>query len=207
MDPANVSAIISATSGLVGVGVGALLTYLKDRRAERIKDDRDGSYLAILVVSHMDRFANGCWYVALDDGTLEGRPAGNNGEYFQTTVQPPEFKPLDIEVEWKVLPRNLLYDILQIPDRQRQIENQLSGVREFDDPPDYGEFFRRRRREYAGLGLEVSAVAKRLRKHAGMTIAVSSPGEWNRDASLQDEIDKLDTERAEWEKQQAISVD
>jgi hypothetical protein len=51
MDPGNISAIISAVAGLAGVGTGAFLTYLKEKRAERIRDDRDGSYLAILVVS------------------------------------------------------------------------------------------------------------------------------------------------------------
>ena len=207
MDPGNISAIISAVAGLAGVGTGAFLTYLKEKRAERIRDDRDGSYLAILVVSHLDRFANGCWHVALDDGTSEGRPAENDGVYHQTTVSPPEFKPLDIEVEWKVLPKDLMYDILQIPDRQAHIENQLGGVWEFDDPPDYCEFFWRRRRDYADLGLQVSEIAKRLRKHSGMPIVEGPRGEWNRDTSLQEEIDKIDKKRAEWEKRQTISLD
>ncbi|MEO8330619.1 MAG: hypothetical protein ABI586_11475 [Candidatus Nanopelagicales bacterium] len=206
MDSGNISAVISASAGLAGVLTGAVLAYLKDRRAERIKDERDGSYLAILVVSHLDRFANGCWHVALDDGTSEGRPAGENGEC-RTVVMSPEFKPLDIEVEWKVLPKNLMYEILQIPDKREHIENQLSGVWEFDTPPDYSDFFWRRRRDYAELGLEVSGIAKRLRKHAGMPIVESSLGEWNRDASLQEEIDKVDKERAKYEKQQTISLD
>lgn len=61
-----------------------------------------------------------------------------------------------------------MYDILQIPDKHEHIENQLGGVWEFDDPPEYRDFFLKRRRDYAELGLHVSGIAKRLRKHAGM---------------------------------------
>jgi hypothetical protein len=62
-------------------------------------------------VSHLDRFANACLGVAHDDGTTYGAPAGKNGQH-EVTVAAPEFKPLDIEVEWKVLPKDLMYDIL-----------------------------------------------------------------------------------------------
>jgi hypothetical protein len=206
MDSGNVNAIISAVSGLVGVGTGALLTFLKDKRAERIKDKRNTSYLAILVVTHLDRFANGCLHVAYDDGTSEGQPAGRDG-YYQTTVQSPEFAPLDIKVEWRVLPRKLMYDILEIPAKVEHLQNQLAGVMEFDDPPDYGEFFWRRRRNYAELGLKVSAVAKRLREFAEMPIEEGIPGDWNRDVAMREVIEKVDKERAEYEKKQTISLD
>lgn len=205
MDSANVNAIISAISGLAGVGIGALLTHLQELRAEKIKDKRDTSYLAILVVTHLDRFANGCMSVAYDDGTSEGRPAGEDGIYHQTTARPPEFAPLDIKVEWGVLPRKLMYDILEIPAKQEHLENQLNSVWEFDNPPDYTEFFMRRRRDYADLGLKVSGVAKRLREFAQMPIEEGIPGDWNRDVAMQEIIDKLDAARAAYEKRQAES--
>jgi hypothetical protein len=178
---AHIAAIISAGAGIVGVILGNSFVAIKEYFVNRIKDEKDSLYLSILVVSHLGRFANGCMHVALDDGTSEGRPAGNNGEYCQTTVKPPEFKPLDIEVDWKVLPKDLMYDILQIPDKREHIENRHAGIWEFDDPPDYGEFFWARRRDYAELGLHVSAGSKRLRKYAGMQIEERPPGEWNRE--------------------------
>lgn len=162
MDSANLNAIISAVSGLTGVGIGALLTHLRELRTENIKDKRDTSYLAILVVPHLDRFANGCMSVAFDDGTSEGRPAGEDGVYHRTTVRPPEFKPLDIKVEWRVLPRELMYDILEIPARQEHMENQLSGVMEFDDPP-----------EYAGSSCVVGATTRNLASGCQVSPSVS----------------------------------
>lgn len=203
MTDAHIAAIISAGAGIAGVILGNSFVAIKEWVVNRRHDERDSAYLAILVVSHLDRFANGCLHVALDDGTREGRPAGNNGEYHQTTVKPPEFLPLDIKVEWKVLPKDLMYDILQIPDKREHIENRIDGIWEFDDPPDYGEFFWARQRDYAELGLQVSAVARKLRKYAEMPIEESPPGEWNRDFALQEVIDKVDSKRAAYEKRVA----
>ena len=202
MDSGNVNSIISAVSGLAGVGAGAFLSYLKDRRVEKIKDARDSSYLAVLVVSHLDRFANGCVYVAFDDGTAYGRPAGENGVH-KATVKPPKFSPWDLQVEWKVLPRDLMYDILQIPHRQEHLENALDGRFEFDDPPDYADYFWSRRREYAELVLHVSRVAKQLRKFAEMPIQAGNPGDWNCEVAMREVIDNVDRERAAYERRQA----
>lgn len=203
MTDAHIAAIISAIAGITGVILGNSFVAIKEWVTNRKHDERNSAYLAILVVSHLDRFANGCLHAALDDGSREGRPAGNNGEYRQTTVTPPEFLPLDIEVEWKVLPKDLMYEILQIPDKREHIENRIAGIWEFDDPPDYGEFFWARQRDYAELGLHVSAVAKKLRKHAKMAIDESRPGEWNREIALQEIINKVDSERAAYEKRVA----
>lgn len=204
MDAGNVSAIISALSGLVGVGIGAYLTHLREQHNAKIKDERDGAYLAILVASHLDRFANGCWGCALDDGTKYGQPAGSDDRY-QTTVEPPQFNPLEIDVEWKVLPKDLMYDILQIPDKRERINNRLAGIEEHGDPYDQGEYFWVRQRDYAELGLHTSSVAKRLRKHAGVPIEESPLGEWNRDVSLQEVIDDIDKKRAAYERRLAGS--
>jgi hypothetical protein len=203
MNDAHIASIISAIAGIAGVILGNSFAAIKEWVVKRKRDERDGAYLAILVVSHLDNFANGCLHVALDDGTCEGRPAGNNGEYYQTTVKPPEFLPLDIKVKWKVLPRDLMYDILHIPDKREHTESRIAGIREFDDPPDYGEFFWARQRDYAELGLHVSAVAKKLRKHVKFPIEESPPGEWTREVALQEIIDKVDSERAAYEKRVA----
>lgn len=205
MTDSHLAAIISAAAGITGVLVGNSFVAIKEWLKDSKNDERDSAYLAILVVSHLDRFVGGCWNVALDDGTSEGRPAGGDGVYHQVTVSAPEFLPLDIKVEWKVLPKSLMYDILQIPDRREHIQNRLSGVWEFDEPPEYTEFFWSRQRDYAELGLQVSAIAKKLRKHAGMPIEVALPGDWNREVALQEIIDKLDEEKAAHEKRRGLA--
>lgn len=203
MNDAHIAAIISAASAIGGVILGNSFVAIKESLKDRKKDKRESSYLAILVVSHLDRFANGCWYVAKDDGEIEGRPAGGNGEYWMPTVKAPEFLPLEIEVEWRVLPKGLMYDILQIPDKREHIENRLSSIWDYDDGPDYSEYFFARQRHYAELGLQVSAVAKRLRVHAGMPIEGALTGGGNREAALQKVLDQIDALEAENAKRRA----
>jgi hypothetical protein len=207
LDPTQVSALIGAGAAILGVLLGHVIVAIKEWWTARKKDQRDSAYLAILVVSHLDRFANGCTNVAHDDGTDQGQPAGHDGEFHAVTVKPPEFRPLEIEVEWKVLPKELMYEIFAIPDKREKIENQLEGIAEYDfDPPDFPEYFQTRRRAYAQLGLYVSAVARKLRKHASMPIEDPAPGEWNRDEALQELLNNLDAKRAERDKRLAEST-
>lgn len=162
-----------------------------------MKRKKEADYLAIIVVSHLDRYVNGCLNVANDDGTDEGRPAGSDGMACSTT-KPPILEPLDIEVEWKSLPRDLMYSVLRIPDKQKSLSHWLSEVKKLDDPPDFGDYFWSRRYGYAELGLEVLEVTKRLRKHAGMSIEESAPGEWSRDLAFREIMDKVSEERSEY---------
>ncbi len=180
------------------------MTHLREQHNAKTKDERDGYYLAILVASHLDRFANGCWGCALDDGTEYGKPAGEDGRYL-TTVEPPHFNPLEIDVEWKVLPKDLMYDILQLPNKRERISIRLAGIAEHGDPYDPGEYFWVRQRDYAELGLLTSAVADRLRKYAGVQTEEGPPGEWNRNLSLQEVIDDIDKKRAVYENRLAES--
>jgi hypothetical protein len=193
MDPGSVSAIISAGAGISGVLLGNMFTVIKEWLVGRSKRQQDTAYLAIIVVSHLNRFADGCWSVALDDGT---GPVNTQQEDYVASTQPPEFQPLDIDVEWKVLPQNLMYAILQLPDQRQQIQNRLAGIaaKENDYPfnPDY---FWARRRDYAELGLRASYIAQRLLKHAKIPIVEPPPSEWNRDVSMRSVIQEIDEKR------------
>lgn len=201
MDTGNVSAVISATAGICGVLLGNSFVTIKELLINRAKRSKDIAYLAIIVVSHLDRFANGCRHVAYDDGTAYGQPAGRDGEECAPTTKPPEFQPLDIDVEWKALPRDLMYSIMRLPDESEQIQNRLAGIDEFDDDyPDHTEFFWVRRREYAALGLKASELARRLRRHAGMPLDEPAPGEWNREQGMREVIQTIDDKRAAYER-------
>jgi len=202
MDTGNVSAIISAAAGISGVLLGNSFTAIKDWVIHRSKRQKDTAYLAIIVVSHLDRFATGCLHVALDDGTrYDGRPAGRNEEENVPTVKPPEFQPLDLNVEWKVLPQNLMYAILLLPNKREQIQSRLAGLSDFDeDYPEHSDYFWARRRDYSELGLEASDLARRLRKHAGIPVKEPKAGAWSRDQEFRDVIVRIDDERKEAER-------
>jgi hypothetical protein len=190
--------IISATSGLVGVGLGGFITNRRENLREHFRINTESSYLAILVLAHLDRFVNGCLDVAFDDGTSEGQPAGMDGQCHQTTACAPLFDPLALNVDWKVLPPKLMYDILKLPYRAEQLENYLADEG-FFDPPDYTDFFWTRRHGYAVLGLEVSAVASHLREYANLPLEAPIEGKLDRDEQLREQRDKIDNERAEYQ--------
>ncbi|WP_321945236.1 hypothetical protein [Paraburkholderia sp. J10-1] len=192
MDTGSSPAIISAAAGICGVILGGMITASKEWLVHRSRRKTETAYLAAIVVSHLDRFANGCLHVALDDGTAYGQPAGEQGEH-EPTVTAPNFQPLDIDVEWKVLPQDLMYAILRVPDQREQIENRIAGIGEFvSNPPDHIEYFQARQGGYAQLGLEVSDLALRLRRYADMPVEKQRFDEWNRDDELRSILQRID---------------
>lgn len=196
MDSGNVSAIISACAGIIGVLLGNSFVAIKEYVTNRIKRNKDTAYIGIIVVSHLERFANGCLHVAYDDGTEQGLPAGNNGEQNAPTTLPPGFQPLEISVDWRLLPKDLMYPILRLPDQQEQLQSRLAAIQEYDfSPPDHTEFFLVRRRGYADLGLQASELARRLRMHAGIPLEEPDPKEWSRDQYMKDVIKCIDEKR------------
>jgi hypothetical protein len=196
--------LISAASGLGGVWLGGRLTWKREESRESDRIKKESSYLAILVVAHLDRFINGCLQVSFDDGTSEGRPAGENG-YHQTTVTSPRFDPLELDVEWKVLPADLMYGILNLPYRTEQLEDDIANTGEYDDPPDYAETFWTRQHGFAVLGIEVSELARKLRLHAGLPVDTPADGGKCRDDFLREQRDKFFEERAAYELRRAAS--
>ncbi|WP_426101767.1 hypothetical protein [Pseudomonas sp. PSPC3-3] len=192
MDPGNVSAIISAVAGISGVLLGNSFVAIKEWWTNRNKVNQATTYLGIIVVSHLERFATGCLEVSLDDGTSQGQPAGEGGQYVTTTTAP-LFHPLELDVDWRLLPKYLMYSVLRLPDQQDQLHGRLGGIMEFNyDPPDHADFFWARRRGYAVLGLQASDIAKNLRSHAGLPADKHHPGEWSRDQNMRDVIAHLD---------------
>jgi hypothetical protein len=190
-----IQSAISAGAGLAGVWLGGRLTWQREEARERERNKKEMSYLAILVVAHLDRFANGCLYVAQDDGTDEGRPAGDDGVSHEETVKPPTIDPLALDVNWKVLPAELMYGILNLPYRKEQLVRQIWGERHPSDYPDYTDYFWARQYAFAEFGLEVSVVARRLCEHAGLPAAPSEPGAGNLDDLLREQKDRVTKQR------------
>jgi len=186
-----VQSLITAATGLGGVCLGGYMTTRREDKRELRRVEKESGYLAILVVAHLDRLANKCLHVSLDDGTREGRPAALDGETYEPTIETPTFDPLALSVDWKVLPQGLMYGILNLPYRIEQLDNHIVGSWEFDDEPKFTESFWARRFGYAELGLAISDLAKQLRKHAGLPIDEPADGEWSRDACMQEQMDEI----------------
>ncbi|TDK53838.1 hypothetical protein [Pseudomonas moraviensis] len=192
MEPGHVSAIISAAAGISGVLLGNTFVLVKEWWTKRQTVKQETNYLGIIVISHLERFSDDCFDVAMDDGTQCGQPAGERGEYVPV-ITPPDFQPLNLDVEWRLLPIDLMYSILRLPDQQSQLQGNIAGIHQFNyDPPNHVEYFQARRRGYAVLGLLASDIAKKLRLYVGLPANEIDPGEWSRDKCMRDVISDID---------------
>ena len=199
--PSNDAAIISAVAGISGVLLGGLITTLKDVLLNRSKNKADKTYLAILVGAHLNRYIEGCFHVSLDDGQSHDPYERNAEENLQRRVEAPEFKPLDLKVEWKLLPPQLMADILGIPGEADRVESSLAGIAMQTDEP--VEYFWARREQWGYLGLKVVDVARRLRKHSGLPKPPKPEVDWSVAGALQEAVDKVAAERKAHETRQA----
>lgn len=194
--------LISAGIGLLGVALGAFLTYWREHLTQRKKDKKDLSYLAALVSAQLDRFVSGCCAVVGD----EGLDRGNRDEhgYRRPQVAVPTFDPLSLNVEWRSLPSALMFDILDMPYRIDVVNGGTSDTLEYAaEPPDFELFFEQRQYEYAKLGLHAADMAKRLRKLAGYPERQQS--EWDPLAYMLKEMGKIeDVRKARLERGQSL---
>ena len=157
----------SAIFGLIGVVLGSVLTGIKEWWFKRLTRKKESEYLAIRIVCMLERYVNGCEMVIGDDGLNYGQRDRNGCRVIQ--VSTPKFEPESVEVEWKSLPADLMYEVLNF-----SIEIEVANIivnTAFEyvaSPPDYEEGFKTRQYQYAQLRTRASNLASKLREHASL---------------------------------------
>lgn len=143
---------------ILGGLVGFILTILKESAAEKKSKASETYYLAIIVTSSLEQFIVGCREVVTDNGTED-----QNG-YTCYRSKAPSFTPLELEVDWKILPQDLLYDLLNLPQVVHEANSYISAVSDYTaTPPDFAEFYEARVTKYAALGLLAIQISEKLR--------------------------------------------
>jgi hypothetical protein len=184
----------SAVFGLVGVALGALLTVVREWWFQSRKNKKDAEYLVILVSCELERYAARCAEVVGDDGLCHGSPDENG--YSSPQVEEPNFDPQGFNVEWRSLPAQLMYEVLDFPYKAELSRNRVSAAFEFvASPPDYSEGFDERRLQYAYLGLSALKLAKDLRGHVGL--AQREIGEWDAEKYMERHRVDIESDRKE----------
>lgn len=192
----------SAVFGLVGVALGALLTVVREWWFQTRKNKKDAEYLSILVSCELERYAARCAEVVGDDGLHHGLPDASG--YSSPQVEEPSFDPLGFNVEWKSLPAQLMYEVLDFPYKAELSKNSVSAAFEFAaTPPDYSEGFDERRLQYAHLGLSALKLAKNLRGYVGL--AQREIGEWNAEEYMERHRIDIESDRKERAKRNVLS--
>lgn len=154
MDKAYLGVI--ATS--VGVLIGFSLTLLKEMWFQRAKTQKEIYYLSIHIIAMLDRFMEGCIEVLRDEGKCDEH------EWLIPQVISPKFEPLSIDVEWKAIPNNLMYEILNFPSKIAIANRIIGDVFDSANPPHFEEMFEERKYQYALLGIQAYHLASALRQ-------------------------------------------
>jgi len=177
---------------LIGVILGVLLNAIKEWWFQKGKNKKDLEYLAIRISCILDTFVNGCADVVADDGLCYGQPDQDGCRSIQSKT--PNFDPLSVEVEWKALPANIMYEVLNFPNQIESANHKISGAFEYAaSPPDYEEGFEERQFQYAALGLKAHSLATKLRGIGHLPPqATPAPEEWNPVRFMEEEIDKIE---------------
>lgn len=137
-----------AAYGLLGVVIGFFLTFVKDWWFERRRIKKEAEFLSIQMIYLLERFISGCAEVVSDDGLCHGQT--DKGGYRSIQVSAPEFNPSEVEVKWKSLPTNLMYELLNFPSSVEATNFRISGAFEYAaTPPDFDEGFEERQCQYA----------------------------------------------------------
>lgn len=186
--------MLEALIGLLGVVVGASITAAREHWASKASVQKNAEYLAIRVVSVLDGFAEKCADVVGDDGLSCGQRGQDGCRSVQ--VSTPDSSVESLDVDWKSIPSNLMYEILTLPNRVSAANKNIAGVWEFAaDPPDYSEFFEERQIQYGELGLKAASLSDELRKLYG--IPARKYRDWNPVEYLSEGMDRAIATRKE----------
>ncbi len=180
--------------GIIGVVLGVILGFtlnlIKDWIQNRAKKNTEIFYLSVLVINKLDRFSSDSLEVIADNGSLS-----SNGEY-SPVIKWPDFEPLSIDVNWRVLPEKLILDIFSFPSKINYANYLISGAfGNYSCPPDHDLGFEEMHYQYAILALEAMELANRLRKLSKLAMPEYKQHEFNPTLSLTELIKNIETKR------------
>lgn len=183
---------------LIGIVLGVLLNAAKEWWFQKRMNKKELEYLAIHMSCLLDSFVNGCADVVADDGLCCGQPDQDGCRSIQTKT--PNFDPLSVEVEWKTLPAEIMYEVLSFPNQIEAANHKISGAFEYAAfPPDYDEGFEERQLQYATLGLKAYSLASKLRSIGNLPLqSTPAPDDWNPVLFMKEKINEI--EKAQKEK-------
>ncbi len=180
----------SAIFGLIGVVVGAVLATVKDWWFDNRRRKKDLEILSIHVVCLFDRFVAGCIEVISDDGLSYGSPDKDGCKVPQ--VDHPTLDLMSIDVEWKSLPSQLMYEILSFPTLIEDANSYIDAVVEFEaNPPDYEEFFYTRTEKFSELGLQAIKLTSVLRERSNLPEVAENEEGWSRRKILMKALESI----------------
>lgn len=162
---------------ILGGILGFILSILKDYFFASKKQKTERYYLAIITSASLESFISKCLEVAGDEGDY------NEQGCLSPKVSLPNFEPMLLDVNWQSLEKELLYEILTLPEKIKEANAYIFSANEYvAGPPNYEEYFNARKLKYAELGLTASSILSKLQTSANLH--KPKPSEWSREKVL-----------------------
>lgn len=154
-----------------GAFIGAGLVWISDYIKAKYNKSKQAHYLAVRLIPILEQFLDGCYDVAVDDGTCQGRPASGDGVYIPQAKEPTLELPND--VDWKSIKKDLVEVIMKLPVELYTINKNINVLEEFAEP-DHSDLMFSRQINFAKYSLKVDKVISQLK-----TILGQKPIEYN----------------------------
>lgn len=156
------AAAIGAAAALLGTG----LSFGRDWYSQRLKDGEQRIFVALRLAADLEDFAIRCSLAAADHGEPETQAHGED-EFIARYVTP-EFKLDYSAYEWRLIQKDLLMRVLELPHLTQRVHAYLADVSEFMAyPPLYEDFYQARSLRFCRLGLLAFDLAQDLRIRHG----------------------------------------
>ncbi|MBV1914924.1 MAG: hypothetical protein KUG72_06025 [Pseudomonadales bacterium] len=157
----------TALIGLLGVIIGSCLTLLKDWWLEHRNKKKELALTSIQVMSTLDRYVYTCIDVVRDDGLCAGQYDKDGCRRIQ--VPAPDYAIQSLDVEWKVLPIKLMYEVFEFSSLADSASSYVCAAFDYAaSPPDYEEGFEERSYQYSKLGITAFLLSNEIRKVGGL---------------------------------------
>ncbi len=165
--------IIAATIGATAALLGAALSFGRDFFVQRLKDGEQRTFVAIRLAADLEDFSARCALAGSDHGEPQIQSHGQE-EYISRHCTP-EFEIDYSAYEWRLIPKDLLLRVLELPHLVHRAHAYLDGVTEYiAGPPYYEEFYIERSVRFGRLGLVALKLARDLRVRHGAPPVISS---------------------------------
>lgn len=170
--PASVP-LLAAAIGAAAALLGTALSFGRDWYGQRLKDGEQRTFVAMRLAADLEDFAIRCALAAGDRGEPEIQAHGQ--EEYVPRHSTPDFTLDYSAYEWRLVPKDLLMRVLELPHLAQRAHAFLDGVSEFvAGPPYYEEFFQERSLRFGRLGLRSLDLARDLRTRHGAPPSLST---------------------------------
>lgn len=147
--------------GLIGVIVGAGISWGQSWWVGKQEQSRHANYFAIRVVHTLRRYAFQCSLVASDDGLALGQ-RDQNGCLSPQVDDPGPIKYPD-DIDWKSIDPKIVNSLLSLQSQAETADRIIFNSAEYGDgPPDYDDVFEARHLQYSLIGIKVLSLEKEL---------------------------------------------